>query len=133
MSPEQLLGSAEFGDTTVIADLEAGLGTLSRLEQDAQVDVVLVVVEPTAKSLEVGMRALDVIRDKKLGSPVIVANRLRDEEDHERVRAAFPDADIVAVPDDPQIMAADRAGVAPLDHAPDAPAVLALAGIAERL
>ena len=53
---ERLLGSVDFEQAVVIADLEAGIGTLTRVAEEA-FDTVLVVVEPTAKSLEVGRRA----------------------------------------------------------------------------
>lgn len=58
---------------------------------------------------------------------------MRDDDDAARVRAAFPGLDPVLVPDDPAIVAAERQGLAPLDAAPDAPAVLALVGLAESL
>ena len=97
---------------------------------DAPVDVVLVVVEPTAKSLEVGRRAAETVRTAGLGRVVVTANRVRDEEDAARVRAAFPDLEPVLVPDDPAIVDAERRGLAPLDAAPDAPAVRALVALA---
>jgi len=100
---------------------------------DAPVDVVLVVVEPTAKSLEVGRRAAETVRAAGLGRVVVTANRVRDEQDAARVRAAFPDLDPVLVPDDPAIVEAERRGLAPLDAAPDAPAVRALVALATSL
>ena len=127
-----MLGSAEFPDVTVIADLEAGIGTLTRLG-DERVDAVLIVVEPTPKSIEVGGRAAALAREKSLGQMIVVASRVRDDEDLAAVRAAFPDLEIVVVPDDPAVVAAERRGEAPLDVAPDAPAVRAIAGLAERL
>lgn len=128
-----MLGSAEFDpNDTVIADFEAGVGTLTRLEEQ-KVDTVVVVVEATPKSIEVGLRAAELAREKLLQRVVIVANRVRGEADIATIRAAFPDLEVVAVPDDPKIREADRHGVAPIDHAPDAPAVLALVGLAEQL
>ena len=133
MSPEQLLGSAEFDpNDTIIADFEAGVGTLTRLEEQ-KVDTVLVVVEATPKSIEVGLRAAQLAREKLLQRVVIVANRMRNEQDLAIIRAAFPDMEVVAVPDDPAIREADRFGIAPIDHAPEAPAVRALVGLAEQL
>ena len=133
MSPEQLLGSAEFDpNDTVIADFEAGVGTLTRLEEQ-KVDTVVVVVEATPKSIEVGLRAAQLAKEKLLQRVVIVANRIRHDQDLALIRAAFPDVEIVPVPDDPAIREADRYGVAPIDHAPDAPAVKALVGLAQQL
>lgn len=116
----------------MIADFEAGVGTLTRLEEQ-KVDTVLVVVEATPKSIEVGRRAAELAREKLLQRVVIIANRIRNDDDLATIRAAFPDVEVVAVPDDPAIREADRYGVAPIDHAPDAPAVQALVGLAEQL
>ena len=122
----------EFTDDVVVADFEAGVGTLTRLSEQ-RVDTVLVVVEPTPKSVEVGMRAVDLARERSVTRVIVVANRLRDDADLEIIRSAFPDCEVVAVPDDPRIVEADRKGVAPIDLAPDAPAVRALVGLAENL
>lgn len=127
-----MLGSVDFQDVTVIADLEAGIGTLTRLAEQ-RVDAVLVVVEPTPKSLEVGQRAAALARDKQLGRIVIVASRIRGDADLATVAGHFPGHEIVAVPDDPAIVEADRKGVAPLDLAPHAPAVRALCDLARSL
>ena len=116
----------------MIADLEAGIGTLTRLA-DQKVDAVLVVVEPTPKSIEVGKRAVAVASEKGLGRVVVVASRVHGENDLATIRAAFSGYEVVAVPDDPAIVQAERQGVAPLDSAPEAPAVQALVQLAESL
>jgi CO dehydrogenase maturation factor len=127
-----LLGSVEGTAGTVIADLEAGIGTLTRMGS-GDVDVVLLVAEPTPKSIEVASRAADIAREKSVGTLIVVASRVRDAEDVAAIRGAFPDEQLVTVPYDDAIVAADREGVSPVDHAPDAPAVRALEGLAERL
>ena len=116
----------------VVADFEAGVGTLTRLSEQ-RVDTVVVVVEPTPKSVEVGQRAVELARERAVARLVVVANRVRDDADLELVRAAFPGCEVVGVPDDPKIVEADRKGVAPIDLAPDAPAVVALVGLAMNL
>jgi CO dehydrogenase maturation factor len=128
-----LLGQLDRPGAVVVADLEAGLGTLTRI-RSGEVDVAVVVVEPTAKSLEVAARALELAAKKAVPRRVLVANRVRSDDDLALVRAALPGADMVAVvPDDPAVRQADRAGVAPLDAAPGSPAVTALAGLATGL
>ncbi len=112
--------------------MEAGIGTLTRLGEE-RVDAVLVVVEPTPKSIEVGQRAAELARDKMLGRLVIVASRVRNDADMATLTAAFEGHEIVAIPDDPAIVEADRKGVAALDLAPDSPAVQALCGLARSL
>ncbi|HEX2700835.1 MAG TPA: hypothetical protein VHM89_11605 [Acidimicrobiales bacterium] len=116
----------------MIADMEAGIGTLTRLG-DERVDAVLVVVEPTPKSIEVGQRAAELARDKQLGRLVIVASRVRNAADLATITQAFPDQEVVPIPDDPAIVEADRKGVAALDLAPDSPAVQALCNLARSL
>ena len=83
--------------STFIADLEAGIGTLTRLA-DERVDTVLIVVEPTPKSMEVGSRAASVAREKSLGDVIVVASRVQSPEDLDAVQAAFPGIEVVAVP-----------------------------------
>ncbi|MBW3580371.1 MAG: hypothetical protein KY447_03945 [Actinobacteria bacterium] len=122
----------DFTGKVVVADLEAGVGTLTRLGE-AGVDVVLVVVEATPKSVEVGSRAVALAADRSLGRVIVVASRVRTEDDLAMVRKAFPDHQVIAIPDDPAIVAADRNGVAPLDSAPDAPGVQALTRLADQV
>ncbi len=131
ISPEQLLSQLGDAYEAVVADFEAGLHTVLRM--DHPVDVVVVVVEPTAKSLEVGARAVETVRERGLGRVVLMANKVRDDADLDLVRAAFPGLEPVRVPEDAAIIAAERLGYAPVDASPDAPAVLALVGLAESL
>lgn len=122
----------EVGEAVVIADLEAGIGTLTRLG-DGVLDAVVVVTETTPRSLEVAARALALADERRVTRRIAVANRSRGEEDLAVVRAALPGVDVVAVPDDDAIVQAERHGDAPLDTHPNAPAVRALEGLAERL
>lgn len=132
LSPEQLLGKVAPLDEIIVADLEAGIGTLTRMGEKG-VDAVLVVVEATPKSLEVGTRAAALAVEKSLGRVIVVANRVRGADDLATIEPLFTSYEIVTVPEDPAIAAADRAGVAPLDSSPEAPAVRALVGLGERL
>lgn len=132
LSPEQLLGSVTGDAVTIVADLEAGIGTLTRLPDQA-IEVLLVVVEPTPKSIEVGQRAVEVATQKGVARVVLVANRIRDDQDRTVISAAFPGVETFEVPDDLAVVTADRDGVAPLDQAPEAPAVQALSSLAKQL
>ncbi len=126
-----MLGSVTAAGSTIVADLEAGIGTLTRLSDG--LDTIVVVVEPTSKSIEVARRAADLVREKSLGRLVVVANRLTGDEDFERMRAAFSGHHVVPIPDDPAVAEADRQGAAPLDRTPDAPAMRALVDLAGQL
>lgn len=129
VSANQLLQELEGAGRVVLADLEAGLGTIFRMGEDA--DVILVVANPTTKALEVARRAVEVAAGK--ARIIVVANRVRDDGDVEAVRAVAGEHEVIAVPEDPDIARADRDGVAPIDLAPDAPAVRTLIELADRL
>ncbi len=127
-----MLGSSDYSGVTVIADLEAGIGTMTRLA-DRAVDAVIVVVEPTTKSIDVGRRVCALARERSVDRIVVVANRITGDEDLRRLEEAFPTEHVVPVPHDRAIVDADRRGQAPVDFAPDAPAVRALVSLAEGL
>lgn len=132
LSPDSLLGELDAPDRIVIADMEAGIGTLARLEPGA-VDVVVVVVEPTHKSLDVARRALGLAEEKGIGRHFVVANRITSDADLAFVRQELGDLDLVVVPEDRAVVEADRAGVSPWDHDPDSAAVRSLLTLADRL
>lgn len=125
-----MLGSVSEPDTTIVADLEAGIGTLTRLAPES-VDVVVVVVEPTPRSIDVARRALTVAAEKQQGRIVVLANKVADEADHRRVVDGLADhADqyiqLIAVPHDDLVDRADRLGVSPVDLDAASPAVQAI-------
>lgn len=130
VSPEHLLGELKDDARVVIGDLEAGVGTLLRL-RDGQADMVLLVVQPAAKSIEVARRALEIV-GRRL-PVIIVANRVRDVADIDAIHALAPGHELFAVPDDEEIVRADREGEAPIDVAASSPAVRALEALATRL
>ena len=110
--------------------MEAGAGTLLRLEP-GQVDLVLVIAERSAKSTEVARRLAEIAAAR--ARVIVVANRVRDEDDLQEMESVLAGHEIVVVPEEPAIERADRDGVAPIDADPDAPGVRALIALAERL
>lgn len=149
ISPEQLLseletgngqsGSVESGRRALIADMEAGLGTITRMAEGS-LDVAILVTEPTPKAIEVVRRAAEVIAERKIAHRVVIlANKARDDADLERVSSALAHVtaeggvEVVVIPEDMDVLAADAQGVSPIDLAPASPAVEALAGVAQRL
>jgi CO dehydrogenase maturation factor len=131
VSPQQLLHDLERHEgRIVVADLEAGVGTLLRMGQ-SQADRILVVANPTAKSIEVARRAVEIAAGR---APVtVVANRVRDDDDLQAIRSAVNGQDLVAIPEEPAIALADRDGVAPIDVDAGSPGVKAMLALADRL
>lgn len=125
-----MLGSVPDDGTIVVADLEAGIGTLTRLDPQT-IDVVLVVVEPTPRSIDVAQRAVVVAEEQRQGRIVVVANKVCSAEDLHRITTAFTGRALVVVPDDPAIDDADRCGSSPVDETPHALAVTAIEGLVE--
>lgn len=115
----------------MVGDLEAGLGTVLRLEpRDA--DLVLVVAQPTAKSLDVAARALRVAAGRF--PTIVVANRVSGDDDVALIRDTLgSEHTLVEVPDDPVIARADEEGSAPIDAGEDSAGVRALLALAERV
>ena len=114
----------------MICDLEAGVGTLLRL-QPGQTDLVVVVANPMAKSIDVARRALEIADG--LAEVVLVANRVRGPEDVRAIAEALGREPEIAVPEDAVIAAADRDGEAPIDADAGAPGVVAIEALAQRL
>ena len=116
-----------------ILDTEASPEHLSR-GTTRHADVMLCVVEPYYKSLETGRRMAALGVDLGLPRVALIANKIRDEGEREAV-VSFAERNGLEiagfVPFDEQMPAAERAESAPLDYAPDAPAVRAIAELAD--
>lgn len=123
-----MLAELEGDGRLVLADMEAGLGTLFRM-QPGQIDVVVVVAEPSAKGIDVARRAARIGANR--ARVIVVANRVSEQADLDVIRNALGEYELVSVPEEPVIERADREGLAPIDLDPDAPGVQALAGMAE--
>lgn len=118
-----------------ILDTEASPEHLSR-GTARYADAMYAVVEPYYKSLETGRRMAVLAKDLGLERVALIANKIRDEQELAAVREfagqhALELAGVV--PYDDNMPQAERAGAAPLDFAPYAPAVAAIGELAERL
>ena len=131
VTPDRILRELDSAGRTVLGDLEAGVGVLSRMEP-GNVDMVLVVANPTAKSIEVARRAIDtaVARESRV---LVVANRVRSQEEADEIATALGASDVAVIPEDPAIERADQEGAAPLDTDPSSPGVRALIALGDRI
>ncbi len=130
-----LLHEAPDAERVVVVDNEASPEHLSRATTEA-VDVMLVIAEPYFKSLETARRYC--VMGKQLGIPrvTVVANKVRDENDAAAIEGFCESngLDLFAqVPFDPMLAEAERAGAAPIDHAPSAPSVRAIADLVDKV
>lgn len=110
----------------VIMDMVAGLEHLGR-GTARRVDSMLVVVEPTLKSIQTLRRIEKLAEDIGISDILAVANKVRDERCRNFMRKEVRETPIVAyIPYDPSIEDAELLGVAPLDHAEASKAIKAL-------
>jgi CO dehydrogenase maturation factor len=117
-----------------ILDTEASTEHL-KVGTAKHVDVLYAVVEPYFKSLEAGRRVLALARDLGIEHLALLANKVRPGE-LEVVQRFADEHDlgvIGAIPYDECFRHAERAAVAPIDFAPDAPAVVAIGKLARKL
>jgi CO dehydrogenase maturation factor len=127
--------AAEGAEDVCILDTEASPEHLSR-GTAKYADAMLIVVEPYFKSLETGRRMAALGLDLGLDQVALVANKIRDERELEAVREFAGQHGIRlagVIPYDEHMPEAERAQAAPLDFAPDAPAVEAIAALAEEV
>ncbi len=115
----------------VLMDMYAGVEHLGRATSDA-VDAMIVVVEPTARSLATAEQIRSMAEDLKLPRLYLVGSKIQGEEDRTFIEENPPDLPILGhLPNDPRVRQADREGVAVFDGVPD---LAAAAGkIAEKL
>ena len=130
-----IIGAASDDQHDVcILDTEASPEHLSR-GTAMHADALLAVVEPYFKSLETGRRMAALARDLGLKDVALVANKIRDERDQAAVESFAAKHDLElggTVPFDDCFVSAERVSQAPLDFAPDAPAIRAIGELAQR-
>jgi CO dehydrogenase maturation factor len=124
--------ASERTEDVCILDTEASPEHLSR-GTARYADAMFAVVEPYYKSLETGRRMAVLAKDLGLERVALIANKVRDGGELEAVRefAAQCDLELTGVvPYDETLPEAERARRAPLDFAPDAPAIAAISELA---
>ena len=128
-----IAAAPDTGQDVCILDTEASPEHLAR-GTARYADAMIAVVEPWYKSLETGRRMAALARDLGLERVALLANKVRDERELEAVRefARKHDLELAGViPYDEHLPEAERARAAPLDFAPDAPAIAAIDGVAQ--
>jgi len=125
-------GARSLRDWDFVGDLPAGprqvgYGWIPYAER------LLLVAEPSAMSLLAARRTARVGAHAPNLLVTLVASKVRSPEQVRRIEAFLGMPATAVVPWDPLVAEAEREGVALLDHAPDAPAVTAVVGLAEWL
>ncbi|MFL7839136.1 MAG: ArsA-related P-loop ATPase [Candidatus Promineifilaceae bacterium] len=105
-------------DDVLVLDMYAGVEHLGRATVDF-VDAMLIVVEPTRRSLGTAVQIQKLAQDIGLNRIGLVGNKVRGEEDALFLQNNAPDMPIIGMlPADPGVQDADRLGISVYDHVP---------------
>lgn len=105
-------------DDVLILDMYAGVEHLGRATVDF-VDAMLVVVEPTRRSLGTAAQIKSLAADIGLTRLWLVGNKVRSEEEAEFLNAETPGIPVLGMlPADLAVQEADRLGIAVYDYVP---------------
>ena len=105
-------------DDVLILDMYAGVEHLGRATVDF-VDAMIVVVEPTRRSLGTAAQIRKLANDIGLNRLWLVGNKVRNQEEVEFLNKETPDLPVLGIlPVDLAVQEADRLGVAVFDYVP---------------
>jgi len=105
-------------DDVLLLDMYAGVEHLGRTTVDF-VDALIVVVEPTRRSLGTAEQIKKLAADIGLTRLWLVGNKVRDDDEAAFLRAETPGIPVLGLlPADLGVQEADRLGIAVYDHVP---------------
>lgn len=106
-------------DDVLILDMYAGVEHLGRATVDF-VDAMIVVVEPTRRSLGTAAQIKKLANDIGLRRLYLVGNKVRNEEEEKFLQAETPNLPVLGfLPADLKVQEADRLGNPVYDHVPE--------------
>ena len=117
---------------TIIGDLPAGPRQLA-YRWAPYANTFLVMVEPSWKSVLTARRIVAILRSESGTMVIPVANKVTGSAERRSVEEILGEPVVAAIPLDPALADAERAGRAPLDAASTAPAVRAIEALTQRL
>ena len=99
----------------VVMDMEAGIEHLGRATSGS-VDALIIVVNPGKRSRVAADKIRKLGKDIGIQNVVVLANRVRSEEDKKLIRDSMPDYEILGfIPEMDEIANSDRDGTRPFD------------------
>jgi CO dehydrogenase maturation factor len=105
-------------DDVLLLDMYAGVEHLGRATVDF-VDAMLVVVEPTRRSLGTAAQIKKLANDIGLTKLYLVGNKVRNEDESKFLEAETPGLPVLGfLPADMKVQEADRLGIPVYDHVP---------------
>ena len=106
-------------DDILLLDMYAGVEHLGRATVDF-VDAMIVVVEPTRRSLGTAAQIKKLANDIKLDRLYLVGNKIRDEEEAKFLEKETPGMPVLGfLPANLRVQEADRLGIPVYNHVPE--------------
>ena len=103
-------------DDILLLDMYAGVEHLGRATVDF-VDAMLIVVEPTRRSLGTARQIKKLANDINLQRLYLVGNKVRDDDEAAFLESETPDIPLIGyLPADMKVQEADRLGIPVYDH-----------------
>jgi CO dehydrogenase maturation factor len=112
-------------DEAFVMDLEAGIENLGR-GTSRGMDALIIVVEPGQTSINTVRRIKKLAQDIGVDTLFAVGNKVMDKMDQDAIEQTLKEMDVpllTTIPFDKAIRHANLKGQAPIDFAPDSPAV----------
>ena len=110
-----------FRDDIVVMDMEAGVEHLGKATS-ASVDALVIVVNPGARSRLAAEKIRKLGKDIGIKRIVVLANRVKDQQDEDLIRSSMDGFDIIGfIPEENEIVSADRLGTRPYGDISEAP------------
>ena len=126
---------ADESDRVTIVDMEASLEHMKR-GTSQHVDVMLAVVEPYYRSLEAAARFADLAKDLGIKQIMIIANKVRNEEDEKAIRQFCTKMNLdlrLIIPFEEKVTEADLHGNSFIDYSKDNGVIRSLTQLAKEL
>ena len=106
-------------DDVLLLDMYAGVEHLGRATVDF-VDAMIVVVEPTRRSLGTAAQIKKLANDIGLQRLYLVGNKVRNDDEKKFLEAETPGLPVLGfLPADLKVQEADRLGIPVYDHVPE--------------
>jgi CO dehydrogenase maturation factor len=121
-----------FHKWTIIGDLPAGPRQVA-YRWAPYADTFVLMVEPSWKSALTARRIIAILRSTPGADVLPVASKVTDPGDLRAIEEMLGEPVVTAIPADRAVAVAERAGKAPIDYAPQAPAVRAIEAFAATL
>ncbi len=112
-------------DEAFVMDLEAGIENLGR-GTSRGMDALIIVVEPGQTSINTVARIKKLAHDISVDTVFAVGNKVMDENEQTAIESTLKELDVpllTIIPFDKAIRHANIKGQAPIDYAPDSPAI----------